>query len=62
MFLIATGIVTMICCPYIYYTGVVYMYIQDNANAQAGPGFDMRPSYRDFWITVNSAFAVFLAK
>ena len=62
LFLIGTFIVTMICGPYIYYTYIVYMHIQDHAMTQAGPNFDMQPSPLDFWITLVSAIAVFTTK
>ena len=42
IFLFAAFIVMLIVFPYVYYTGRVYFYIQENAT-KAGPGFILRP-------------------
>ena len=62
VFLIATAAVTLICGPYIYYTGIVYQHIQEYKGVQAGPDFDKGPSPYDFWITFVSAIIVFTSK
>ena len=52
----------MFCGPYIYYTILVYNYIHEHADTQAGPEFTNRPQLIDLWIAATSAVCIYFIK
>ena len=62
LFLAAAAILVAIIGPYIYFTGIIYMYIHDYAGTgEATESFTLQPNLRDLWISVLSAVIIYFS-